>query len=167
MDPEISATRDRGASACPAFEPLLEDYVEGQLGGVEANTLADHLKACAGCRAGLDDAVRGTRFLRTAESTPDPGPGFARLVMARIREQQNAQSRSIWLPLIAFGWRFAMSATLALALLIAYAAWKPAPRQELTVMRTSEGRDLIYDPGSPPATRDDVLLMVAETDHGK
>jgi hypothetical protein len=51
-----------------------------------------------------------------------------------------------------------------LALLIAYASKQPAQTDsDLAQMRSGE---LFSDPAGPPASRDDVLRMVADTDHG-
>jgi hypothetical protein len=99
----------------------------------------------------------------------DPGPGFARLVMARIRTEavQRAQ-KSIWRPVVTFAWRFAMTATVALALLVAYASQRSD--QTASNMAQMRSGDLLSDPSDPlgpPTSRDDVLRMVAYTDHGK
>lgn len=160
--------------ACPEYEASLEDFLSGELSGAQAKDLADHITGCAGCRTALDEAAVSARLLRIAAPivgrAEDPGPGFARIVMARIRAeaQRTKQEKSMWQPLAAFAWRFALSATLALALLVTYAVkLRNQPGADLTVLRASETRDLISDMSGPPASRDEVLLMVAETNHGK
>jgi len=159
--------------ACAEYEARLEDYVAGEAGGVAANEVAVHLKSCEGCRGAFEAAAAGTRFLRVAsplvDRAVDPGPGFARLVMARIRTEANQRAqKSIWQSVATFAWRFAMSATVALALLMAYASRQPV--QTTTDLAQMRPGDLLSDPSDPvgpPASRDDVLRMVADTDHGK
>jgi hypothetical protein len=87
--------------------------------------------------------------------------------MARIRQaeqEQMAERTSFWQPIVSWGWKFAATATLALVGLLTYnAGWghhsEPA----------AEGPEIFSfapDPGQAPASRDDVLIMVAETSHG-
>jgi anti-sigma factor RsiW len=156
-------------SACPEFEALLEDHLSGELGGPEAAELSGHLKSCAGCRTALDLAAPTARFFAAVDPTPDPGPGFARQVMARIRvEQARAAERSIWRPFITVAWRFAAGAALAVVALVSYdARFNSHQNQDLALLNAPQSRDLISDAGAPPNTRDEILLMMAETNHGK
>ena len=156
-------------SACPEFEAFLEDHLSGELGGPEAAKLTGHLRSCAGCRAALDFAAPSARFFSAVDPTPDPGPGFARQVMARIRvEQARAAEKSIWRPFITVAWRFAAGAALAVVALVSYdAAFNSPENPDLAVLNTPQSRDLISDGGAPPSTRDEILLMMAETNHGK
>jgi len=154
------------SETCSEYEALLEDYLAGDLAGPQANRVAEHLKSCAGCRDAFDSAAASTRFLRRSapllERAADPGPGFVRLVMAQIRAQREHQN--IGQPVAAFAWRFAMSASLALALLIAYASQQGGQtNSDLAQLRSG---DLFPDPATP-ATQGDVLRMVADTNHGK
>jgi anti-sigma factor RsiW len=160
---------DFKTSACPEFEALLEDHLSGELGGPEAARLSEHLKSCAGCRTALDFAAPTARFFAAVDPTPDPGPGFARQVMARIRvEQARAAERSIWRPFITVAWRFAAGAALAVVALVSYdARFNSHQNQDLALLNAPQSRDLISDAGAPPNTRDEILLMMAETNHGK
>jgi predicted anti-sigma-YlaC factor YlaD len=166
MDPMDNMT----TKACAEYEARLEDYVAGDAGVAVASEIAVHLKSCEGCRSAFEAAAASTRFLRVAmplmDRAADPGPGFPRLVMARIRTEAVSAQKSIWRPVATFAWRFAMSATVALALLIAYASKRPADQVGTDVAQMRSG-DLLYDPAAPPASRDDVLRMVADTDYGK
>jgi anti-sigma factor RsiW len=157
------------STACREFEASLEDYLEGELRGPEAARLSDHLKTCARCRAALDLASLTTRLLSAGEPTADPGPGFSRLVMARIRlEQQRAGEKGIWLPFVSVAWRFAAAASLAVIAMITYTTTlHPEPQQNIAQVRGAQSRDLITDAGSPPESRDEILMMMAETNHGK
>jgi Putative zinc-finger len=162
MDTEPNST------VCSQYEILLEDSLEGPLGGPDAQRLSEHVRTCANCRVALEDAAASNRLLRLAEPTPDPGPAFTRLVMARIRTEQQSDERSLWRLVAAFARPFALSATLALGLMLAYDAYlAPSPNTESAALQSSDARELLSDPGAVPATADDTLLMVVETDHGK
>jgi len=88
--------------------------------------------------------------------------------MARIRTEVQSDERSLWRLVATFARPFAVSATLALGLMLAYDAYlAPPPNIESAAVQSSDTRDLISDPGAAPATADDTLLMVVEADHGK
>lgn len=162
--------KDFKSSACPELESLLEDHLAGELGGPDAARLSEHIKSCVGCREALDLAVASARLLAVAEPTPDPGVGFARLVMARIRAEQERASveKSIWLPFVSMAWRFAAAAAFAVVLLVSYdTTLHSASQQNVAQIRGTQPHDLISDAGSPPESRDDILIMMAETNHGK
>jgi hypothetical protein len=153
--------------ACAEYEVLLEDFVNGELGGAGAKTLAEHLKNCGGCQSAFQDAEAGARLLRLAEPTPDPGPGFARVVMARIRaEKSAAEGKSLWQPFVSVAWRFAATAALVLVALTTYDVsghiW-----QQSDATNIQPGDLFSTDSANPPQSRDDVLRLVAESNHGK
>jgi hypothetical protein len=158
------------SSACPEFEPLLEDHVSGDLGGPDLARLSEHLKSCAGCRAAFDLAAPSARLFAVAEATPEPALGFAHVLMARIRDEQarlRAQ-KSIWQPFVSLAWRFAATASLAAVVLLAYDASSHRQAQEdMAVLLAVAPHDLVVDAHTGPQSRDQVLLMMAETDHGK
>lgn len=158
-------------AACADYEALLEDYLNGELDAAAARNAAEHWKNCAGCREALDRAKAASRWLRAAAFAPDPRPGFSRAVMARIRmaeDERTAARAGFWQPFVSLGWRFAATATLALAILLTYAArWGNAPQPNVAGARPIETRDLFSpEPARPPATGDEVLIMVAEKGHG-
>src|SRR5271156_6196036 len=98
-------------TACTQYEAMLEDHLQGVLRGPEAAMLAGHLQSCVGCRAALEDAAASTRLLAIAEPSPDPGAGFSRIVMARIRQElRTSEGKSIWRPFVSVAWRFAATA---------------------------------------------------------
>jgi len=149
---------------------LLEDYLSGGLGGLDAKDIAEHLERCAGCRTALEKATASVRLLRVRGATTDLGPGFARMVMARIRaeQQESAGAIGIWQLFVSLGWRFAATATLVLAVLLAYDVTLRKPIQpNVAPGRLAEVHDIFApDPAGVPASRDEVLMMVAETNHG-
>jgi len=81
MDTEL------GNAACSDYEALLEDYLDDELNAADAKRASEHWKNCAGCRAALEQAAERARLLRLAEPSADPGPAFARIVMARYAQQ--------------------------------------------------------------------------------
>jgi len=157
--------------ACPQYEALLEDFVDGVLDGSEAKKLAEHLNCCAGCRTALDEAEKGAALLRVASPARDPGPGFSRVVMARIhaaKDRATAERTNFWQSLVALEWRFAAMAVLVVAAMLTYdIRWNHASHPQPMVGQQTEVRDL-FSPSSRivPVTQDDVLIMIAETDHG-
>ena len=158
------------STACPEFESLLEDHLAGELGGPDAAKLSEHLKTCGGCHAALDLAAGSARLFAVTEPTPDPGPGFARLVMARIRAEQDraAGDKSIWRPFVSVAWRFAAAASLAVIALVTYTSTLHSrPQDNVAQLRATRPRDLVSDAGNPPDSRDEILMMMAETNHGK
>jgi hypothetical protein len=90
--------------------------------------------------------------------------------MARIRmaeEERTARAR-FWQPFVSLGWRFAATATLALGILLTYAArWGSGPQPNIAAVRPTEARDLFSpEPARAPASGDEVLIMVAENGYG-
>jgi hypothetical protein len=160
------------SSACPEYEALLEDSVSGEIGGADAVRLSEHLKSCSGCREAREHVAFTPRLLHLAEATADPGPGFSRNVMARIRTDSAVRTeRGFWQPLVSMGWRFAATATLALAVLVAYDTTshaKQTPQHSPTLEASSRIPDMFTpDPARVPSSRDEVLMMVAEDEHAK
>ena len=165
-DPEFRS------AACAKYEAQLEDYVAGDLGGAGAKNVTEHLACCAGCREALDEAAASARLLRAVGPADGPGPAFSRTVMARIdaaEQERIAERATFWQPFVSFGWRFAATAMLALAILITYeAGWGSPLQPNLVAARPSNVSDLFSpDPEKAPANRDEVLMMLAENNHGK
>jgi predicted anti-sigma-YlaC factor YlaD len=159
------------STPCAEYEALLEDTLHGDLTGADAARVADHVRTCVGCREAFDAAALSVRVFRAAgspvERTPQPGPAFARIVMARIREQGARAEESIWVALLAFAGRLAMVATLTLVALLGYSAMWRAPQTTASpVMSAADSQGLFGGPAAP-TSRDEVLMMVADTSHGK
>ncbi|MGH9715677.1 MAG: anti-sigma factor family protein [Candidatus Acidiferrales bacterium] len=161
------------STACSQFEALLEDYVDLGLNQIDAKRAEEHMKDCAVCREAFEMARASARVFRAAapEQT-SPNPGFSRMVMARVRaaeSEMSADRAGFWQSLVTLGWRFAATAALALIALVAYdagSARHPQPNQ--VAVRPIQATDFLFasDPAQPPADRDEVLIMVAETGHG-
>jgi predicted anti-sigma-YlaC factor YlaD len=160
---------DYRSAACSEYEAALEDHLHGDLGGPEAAALSEHLKTCLGCRVALDEAVLSARLLRVAEPAADPGPGFSHLVMARIRAELGVgEGKSVWQSFVSVAWRFAATAAFALVLLVTFDVSRHNQfQQDQSLLATNTLPELVPDHSSVPASADDVLLMMAETNHGK
>jgi Putative zinc-finger len=168
---EYQSGREYKSSACPDYEALLEDSISGEIGGADALRLSEHLKTCAGCLEARQHVALTPRLLHLAEATAEPGPGFSRDVMARIRTDRDVRSeKGFWQPLVSMGWRFAATATLALALLMAYDATYHVEKsaQQAPTLEAARIPDMFTpDPARVPSSRDEVLMMVAEDEHAK
>jgi predicted anti-sigma-YlaC factor YlaD len=165
----MSMNEEYRTTACSQYEAVLEDHLHGDLGGREATELAEHLKTCSGCRAALDEAVLSARLLRVAEPAADPGPGFSHMVMARIRAELHLnEAKSVWQPFVSLAWRFAATAAVALVILVSFDMGRHSQlRQDESLLATNRLPELVPDQSSVPTSSDDVLLLMAETNHGK
>jgi hypothetical protein len=156
-------------AACTQYEAMLEDHLQGVLRGPEAAMLAGHLQSCVGCRAALEDAAASTRLLAIAEPSPDPGAGFSRIVMARIRQElQTGEGKSIWRPIVSVAWRFAASAAFALVLLVSFDLGRHSQWvADQPIVAENRMPEIVPEQPSRPANRDEVIIMMADTSHGK
>ena len=80
--------------ACLEFEALLEDHLTGDLSNADAAKLAEHLENCAACTSALEYVAPSVQLLRTLSPAADPGPGFSRMMMARIRQELSKLKRT-------------------------------------------------------------------------
>lgn len=162
---------EANSGACSEYEARLEDYLAGHLSGADANAVADHLRRCGGCSAAVEEAAASTRLLRLMEPTPDPGSGFARIALARINQQLAAEEgKGFWQPFVALAWRFAATVAVVLALGLSYEAVRKHQAPAETTVAQARLNDMRYmfsaEQDRVPSTRDDVLIMVAETKNG-
>jgi anti-sigma factor RsiW len=159
---------DADHNSCGEWEALLEDFLEGTLSRHAADQVSAHLGRCAVCREALDEARASVHLLRGGcEPTQDPGPIFARRVMALIRTEETQGSRFLK-PLESLAWRLALSASLVVALLIGYGLRPRIGAQTvITSARQARAEEIFPDPDQQPASRDEVLLEIAQTSHGK
>ena len=168
MNPE-NRNAEGNYAACSQYEAMLEDQLQGVLRGPEAAMLAEHLATCAECRGALEDAAVSARLLAIAEPARDPGAGFSRIVMARIRQElQTSEIKSIWRPVISVAWRFAATAAFALVMLVSFDLGRHSQLvSDQAIVAENRMPEIVQDRPSLPADRDDVLLMMADTSHGK
>jgi predicted anti-sigma-YlaC factor YlaD len=168
----MNADNEFVSRACPAYETALEDYLDGSLDNVASRKLTEHLKVCAGCSQALDEAAAASQWVRHAEPVADPGPAFARIVMARIRAEEEARGRAgFWEPFVSLAWKFATTAALALVVMLAYASRgtnSATGANVATVAAQSEMQQMLMPAQSTvPATRSDVIMMVTESDNAE
>ena len=155
-------------SACEQYEAALEDRLNGDLGGMEAADLTEHLKNCSGCASALEEAQMSARLLRVAEPTADPGAGFARIAMARIRgEMENRDERSIWRPFVSLAWKLSGAAALVLVLLVTFdvrlhRGSEAQIRDEVAIVAANEAPELLSDEARLPTNRDEMLILMAD-----
>ena len=108
-------------------------------------------------------------MLAIAEPSPDPGPGFSRIVMARIRQQlRSNEGKSIWRPFVSVAWRFAASAALALVLMVSFEMGRQSQLQsDRSTVAENRLPEIVVERPALPASRDEVILMMADTSNGK
>jgi len=91
--------------------------------------------------------------------------------MARVRQELSKlnEQKSVWQPFVSLAWRFAATATLALAVLVTFDAVRhnQIDQSKMAFVRATQPKELFPDPGGVPANRDEVLMMVADTNHGQ
>lgn len=160
-------------AACSQYEALLEDYLNSSLSSMDAKRAEKHLKNCGACSAALESARASAQLFRVAAPEQvSPDLGFPRMVMARVRAvelEMTAERAGFWQSLVTLGWRFTATAALALVLLFAYGAGRARHAQpSQPAVRPIQVTDFFFasDPAQPPANRDEVLMMVAESTHG-
>lgn len=85
------AHRGEAARACERFLGRLQDALD-ERGGTEALGRDPHVGACPACRSALEDLATLDRVL-ASEPAPEPPPGFAATVVARIESDAAAARR--------------------------------------------------------------------------
>lgn len=166
-------TGQNAGKDCKKFEPFLDDYLRGRSPRSSAELVASHLESCANCRDAMDDLRISARLVSGAfEPAADPGPAFARIVMARINAAEDwiQEQASFWRPIEALSLRLVFSAALALIFLFAYslrATNTPvAPQPEPSAIFAPQTQAFQMASFSPsPSNNDEVLMAIAERHH--
>lgn len=160
--------RDNKYGNCEAFEAMLEDSIEGTLNGQDAKKLEQHLTGCAGCREALEEARLSSRLLQWGEPAVEVSPGFARTVMARIREAEARSDSGIMPALVAFASRLAITATLALGVMLAYTRMAPpADNSQVASLTADDHAALFSDPAQQATSIDGFFSPSKSASHGK
>jgi|HubBroStandDraft_1064217.scaffolds.fasta_scaffold05018_3 anti-sigma factor RsiW len=151
---------------CTEFETKLEDFLGGELSGAEKREVSGHLEGCPACKSAVEVAGASSRLLSFMDASADPGPAFARIVMARIRSEEAArESRGFWQPFVFLAWRFAATAALALVVMVTYdvrlhqAGGVSVQQSDIHDLFTTDADRAANNP-------DDVLIPAAEDNHG-
>jgi hypothetical protein len=167
----MNAGNEFASCACTEYELALEDYLDGALEGASARKLTEHLKSCVGCSQALADASAASQWVRaSAERAPEPGPAFARIVMARIHaENEKRVPVSFWEPFVSLAWKFATTAAVALVVMLAYASHSStatiANTSMASITTSSDVQDMLTPTSSAPASRTELIQMVTESDN--
>jgi len=156
--------------ACPQYEAMLEDLLNGELSGMDKRDLTEHLRSCGSCKAALDEAEMSSRLLRLMDAATDPGPAFSHIVMARIQAEQESarQPRGFWQPFVSLAWRFAATAALGLVVMATYdvTLHRSSGEANGVVAEQTQIRDMFTDANTASANRDDGLILVSESENG-
>ncbi|MGH9776099.1 MAG: anti-sigma factor family protein [Candidatus Acidiferrales bacterium] len=157
--------------ACAEFEPMLEDMLEGLLSREEAARVSQHLRDCSACREALESARGAVAIVRLGhEEAPVAGAWFARKVMTAIAELEKAAvaGAGFWRPVQTLALRLAVSAALALGVMTVYQLrWPQTEHAQVSATTRPPANDLFQDSSYQPQTRDEVLINIAESNHGR
>ncbi len=158
------------SGACPRNEAFLEDHIEGELESGERWRLDAHLSHCGSCRGALDRARQGTLLLqKIAAPAPDPGERFTHNVMSLVRQEESRkqQERLSWQPLEAMFMRLAVSAALAVGIVISLAVWPLHTQPRATVAQTAAVERILPDTAPESVVTNDALMAAIAENHGK
>ncbi len=149
-------------SACARYEALLEDYLQGALGGTAAEEVEAHVERCVACREALEAARLGSQLVRESIApAAEPGGAFATRVLARIREGEGQQAQ-FWRPLEVLASRIAVTAAVLLLVLSAYLFEFRPPTMQSAQTAISESFPELG--GQPP--QDEILPALAGNGNG-
>ena len=152
--------------ACEEYAARLEDLLESGEAQPAAE-LAAHLGRCAACREAFEVARLSQALLRGGlEPAPQPGGAFATRVIARIREEEGS-GQQFWRPLERLASRLALAAAMALLVLTVYLFEFAPPRNRGPVVTQAEATEGFPQPAEQPTSKDEILLTLAESNHGR
>jgi anti-sigma factor RsiW len=148
---------------------VLEDYLEGRLATSDQAQLSEHLSRCEPCARALAAAQLATQVLREARLpyAPEPSPGFAQRVTARLRVEQQAIA-DFWRSLEVFARRVSWAAAVLLLILGGY-FWtldQPA-HQQRAQQEPAEVQEIFPEPYQRPANQEEVLLSLTSNGTGR
>ncbi|HTM49316.1 MAG TPA: zf-HC2 domain-containing protein [Bryobacteraceae bacterium] len=115
--------------SCPAFEPLIALYVEGEASGGEAVQVEQHLPGCAACRELLEDLQSTQSALKDLRMEP-VDPALVAAVRAGVLSGIDGRRRLFW------PWAAALAAAIGLAAILLAPPRKPgSPPMPVAVAR--------------------------------
>jgi len=148
---------------CEGYEPLLQDYLDGELKGTNLEITEIHLRSCRKCSHAVALARQGSALVSLANlPVDDPGPFFTHRVMAAVRALANSENElSFWRPLELLAMRAAWTASILLVCVLAYGAatMKHGSGVQTAGMRAAEVRDPFADP-TQLSRRDDFDIAI-------
>jgi predicted anti-sigma-YlaC factor YlaD len=154
--------------ACKEYEARLEDLLSRREDAAADAELEAHLKRCAACREALEDARLASELLHAGlRPAPELSGAFATRVMAGVRAEE-FKRQQFWRPLEVLASRLALTAVTALLVLSVYVYEFAAPvhREPVTTSQSPVAEGL---PAAvrQPADKDEILLSLAEGNHGR
>jgi len=167
MEPRMFSWMER---RCRRYQVRMEDHLDASPEALESDLeLAAHLRRCGRCRESFAAAQLAGTLLSVAEAPEvQPSEAFVTRVMAAIREEQArlATPAAAWRLLEGLASRFALVAAVALlALSVFLGEFAPALRQPEAGGATEITADW-PEPPAQPATQDEVLMSLSETENG-
>jgi hypothetical protein len=157
---------------CGDLAARLESALELAEGGARATLAPDleqHLQTCAACSEAFEVAALGRSLLQSAIEPAVPSYAFSTRVLATIRseEAQAAQGSIFWRPLEHLAAKVALVAA-TVVMLLSFYVYGFVPRGGSGSVAQDQGFTLVPQPEiQQPATKDDVLLFLAEGGHGR
>ncbi len=165
---------DQGFAACRHYDAAWEDYLDlssASSGALVndpslARELEEHLNRCVACREAFEAARLSRDLLRGAlEPAPEPAQAFAKRVLAGIREQESA-GQQLWRPLEVLASRLALTAATLLLLLAGY-VYILSPQDRSLARPRNQVTDGFPQPVNQPSNQDEILISLAEREHGR
>jgi hypothetical protein len=90
-NPEKGPRTPPRALSCEAWEAMLADMLDGTLDARDSEAFTVHSKSCAGCGELLEEATRGSEWLRFLRETPPAPEGLLEKILAGTSGLPNAQ----------------------------------------------------------------------------
>jgi hypothetical protein len=166
------ATHQMNEDLCNDFAARLESALESAEGSARpplAPDLEQHLRNCESCSVAFEDATLGRSLLQSALAPAVPSYAFSTRVLATIRSEEAlaAQGSIFWRPLEHLAAKVALVAATCVMLLSFY-VYGFMPRNGSGSVAQDHTYTLVPQPeNQQPATKDDVLLYLAESGHGR
>jgi hypothetical protein len=166
------ASHNMDQNSCDDFAARLETALESAESGNRpalAPDLERHLQSCEGCSAAFEDAALGRSLLQSALEPAVPAYAFSTRVMATIRSEEATVSQGsiFWRPLEHLAAKVALVAV-TVVMLLSFYVYGFMPRGGSGSVAQDQNYTLVPQPeNQQPATKDDVLLYLAESGHGR
>jgi len=121
---------------------------------------AEHFETCEGCRIALEEFAE-TRGALAELALPEPGPWFAKRVMAAIdaKEREEEATDGVWISVRRLAPRMVALSTL---LLVLGGTWAMQERSRELASAGGRGGDMVFDSSATSAPPDDGLSAIIE-----
>lgn len=75
---------------CAEVRQRIDEYIDGELLGEDAQAFADHIESCPGCRAFFEEEKEAAAFLSSLKAEP---PDFITPVIEKLKAEKRARRR--------------------------------------------------------------------------